>query len=130
MKINLHLDKPDWKFQNLPDVYLPNHEICLCYMYVQLSEDIPNSFVTLSSTLVDRSPCNEMQELASFFNDAYAAKSIIYKPTQFSWYKLQCHQLAESFFELQLEKQPKNLKIEKIYLQLEVRKVCKVSARQ
>ena len=129
MKITVHLNRPDWKFQGLPDIYLPNHEVCLCYMYVKLSQSIENSFVTLASTLVDRSPCNETQELASFYNDAYAADSIIYKPTHLSWYKLQCQHLSESFFELQLEKPHKNLKIEKLYLQLEARKICKVSAR-
>ena len=128
MKINLHLSKPDWTFQNLPDLTLPNYEVCLCYLYVELSESIPNCFVTLSSTLVDRNPRNELQEMASFFNESYHEKSIIFKPTHFSWYKLQCQRLSESFFHLHLEKQPKNLKIEKLYLQLEVRKACKASA--
>ena len=130
MKINLHLNKPDWTFKNLPDLYLPDHEICLCYLYAEVSEPIEGNLVTLSSTLVDRNSCNEMQALATFFNESYFPKSIIFKPTHFSWYKMQCYRIAESVFDLQLEKQHKNLKIEKLYLQLEVRKLCKASARQ
>ena len=130
MKINLHLNNPDWTFQNLPDLYLPDYEVCLCYMYVRLSREVENGLVTLSSTLVDLNSCNEMQELATFYNESYDPKSIIFKPTQFSWYKLQCSRLSESFFKLFIERQHKNTKIEKLYLQLEFRRVCKVSAQR
>ena len=130
MKINLHLDNPDWTFQGLPDIFLPNHEICLCYLYVKVSKAVGNCLVTLSSTLVDRNPSNENQELVTFFNESYFEKSIIFKPTQFSWYKLQCQRLVESFFELRLETPHKNVKIEKLYIQLEARKICKASVQQ
>ena len=124
MKINLHLNKPDWTFGNLPDLYLPDCEVCLCYLYAEVSEPIESCLVTLKSTLVDRNSCNSNRELATFFNESYDPKSIIFKPTQFSWYKMQCNRISQSVFNLQLEKQHKNLKIEKLYLQLEVRKVC------
>ena len=119
------------KISNLPQLYCPDHEICVSYMYVKLSQVIPDTFVTLSSTLVDKSSTNPRQQLVSYYNVSYNMESeaLVYQPTQIAWYKMLSPRISDSFFELQLESEHKNVKIEKIYIQLKIRKVCKDSAR-
>ena len=127
MIINIHESDCGANFGFLPDLYLRNHEVCIGYVHIRLSETIEDSFVTLSSTLVDKNLMNPRQELISFFNISYAYQSrdLIHQPTQFSWYKLQNQTISDSFFNLHLEKQYKNIKIERIYIQLRIRPLCK-----
>ena len=128
MKICLHLHKPDWTFGGLPDLYLPDHEVALTYIYVRLEQPIEDGLVTLSSTSIDCNPSYQQQELISFHNQSYSGITFSFQPTHLSWYNLLCRRISESVFKLQLEKQPDFEKIEKIYIQLDVRKRCKGSA--
>lgn len=130
MIIDFFLDNPEKIFTGLPQAYCSNYEVCVSYLRVKLDEAIPDSFVTLSTTMVDRSPMNPKQQLVSYFNTSYVGQSneIIYQPTQFAWYKILSPSISDSVFELHLEKQHKSVKIEKIYIQLKLRKVCKDSA--
>ena len=131
MIINIHESKCETDFGALPNLYLRNHEVCVAYFHARLSETIEDSFVTLSSTLVDKNQMNPKQELLSFLNTSYTYQSreLVYQPTQLAWYKLQNQTIADSFFNLHLEKPYKNAKIEKIYIQLRVRPVCKASVQ-
>ena len=133
MIVNIHLSEVDTRFNALPDEYLPNHEICLMYMYVKLKQPIDHGLVTLTSSLVDKSTTNPKQELASFYNFSFydlVSDRLVYQPTHLKWYKLQCHSIGDSVFELHTEKQQQNEKIEKIYIQLGFRKICRDSTRQ
>ena len=139
MIINLHLENVDTHFQELPAHYLPNHEVCLLYMYVKLRKPTSHGLVTVASSLVDKSAINLQQELTSFYNYSYydtASDRIVYQPTHPKWYKLQCEHIGDSFIEIITEKplEPENnsndKKIEKIYLQLAFQKICRDSTRQ
>ena len=129
MIIDFYKDSPNRVFTGLPDTWCSNYEVCVSYMRVKLDEPIPDSFVTLSSTMIDRCPRNPKQQLVSYYNTSYIGQSneLIYQPTHFAWYKILSPSVGDSFFELHLEKQHKSVKIEKIYLQLTLRKVCKDS---
>ena len=130
MIVDLHLSNTDFTFGNLPEWYLGeyiDYEVCVSSIYVKLSKPVQNQFITLSSTLVDRSSFNPKQEILSFYTDK--DEIIFHQPTHLSWYKIQCYRISDSVFKLQLEKPHENTKIEKLYLQLRIRKVCKGSVR-
>ena len=140
MIVNLHQENLDLIFGGLPEVKLEDHEVCVSYIYAKLTKPIKYGLVTLSSTLVDKDPKNPKQELASFFTCSWFDTSdyiISYQPTQLVWYKMQCRHIGDSFFQLHLEEQPETeniknrekTKIEKIYIQLQFRKICKDSVR-
>lgn len=133
MIVNIHLTDVDTVFRNIPDEYLPNHEVCLMYLYAKLQTPISHGLVTLASSLVDKSSINPKQQLASFYNYSFydlSSDRIIYQPTQFTWYKLQCEHIGDAVFKLLTEKPLENQKIEKIHIQLAFRKICKGSIRQ
>ena len=130
MIIDIYRENCDFEIRDLPYRRFPGHEVCVANLCVMLSEAINDTFVILSSSMVDCSAFNPEQQLLSFYNASYymESKALVCQPTQLSWYKLQCHNIPKSFFELHLEKPNENLKIEKIYIQLEARKECKASA--
>ena len=119
------------KVANLPELYCPDHEVCVSYMYIKLKDVLPDTFVTLLSTMVDKCSINPRQHLVSYYNYSYNMESeaLVYQPTQFAWYKILSPRISDSFLELQLENKYKNTKIEKLYIQLKIRPACKDSAR-
>ena len=134
MIVNMHLNNIDTTFRDVTDDFLPNHEVCLMYMHVKLRKPISHGLVTLASSLVDRSSTNPKQELASFYNYSFydlSSDRIVYQPTHLKWYKLQCQHIGDAVFELLTEKpletENNQTKIEKIYVQLAFRKICKDS---
>ena len=140
MIVNIHLNNVDTIFRSLPDDFLPNHEVCLKYLYVKLRKPIDHGLVTLATSLIDKSSINPKQELVSFYNSSFydlASDRLVCQPTQLTWYKLQCEHIGDAVFELLTEKQQEieeiettGKTIEKIYIQLAFRKICKDSTRQ
>ena len=107
------------------------------FMYVKLSEPIEHGLVTLTTSLIDKSSINPKQALASYYNYSFydlLSDRLIYQPTQLTWYKLQSEHIGDAVFELLTEKQQETeetgKKIEKIYIQLAFRKICRDSTRQ
>ena len=130
MIIDFFKDSSGRIFTGLPDTYCPNSEVCVSYLRIKLDEAIPDSFVTLSTTMVDKCPRNPKQQVVSYFNSSYIGQSneLVYQPTQFAWYKILSPNISDSFFELHLDSEHQSVKIEKIYIQLSIRKLCKDSA--
>ena len=131
MIIDLHLNNIGLAFGQLPDLYLSDtydYEICIASLYVKFEHPIKDNLIILSSTLVDRSSINPNQALLTLYNDD-ETKNLFHQPTHLSWYKLQCYRIGDSVFNLQLEKQHENTKIEKLHLQLRIRRICKDSVR-
>ena len=73
---------------DLPYLVLERYEICVRSIYAEFDQDIPNTFVTLSTSLVDCNTLNYEREILAFNNNSFFARKIDYTPTHLAWYSL------------------------------------------
>ena len=127
VNVNIHRENCDLEIKDFPYQRFPGHEVCVSSVVIILDQSISDSYVTLTSSMVDRNCFNPEQELISFYNASYygESKALVCQPTQLIWYKMQTDQLSDAVLNLQLEKKYKNVKIEKFYVQLRLRPICK-----
>ena len=121
MLINLWSDSPDGKFNlDLPSLYFrPQQLISVTKLYIIWKEKCKPPMLTLTSTVIDKSPINPMQQLICFGQEK-SSNYIYITPTHKEYYKIQCMEFQASQFNLVNLVKEDLPKIEKIYLQLEV----------
>ena len=66
-------------------------------IYLELNEPIRSCLIDLSSSLVDKSVSNPLQNITTFHQHS-ARKEIFFTPTSNLVYKIQCFSLNEAFF--------------------------------
>ena len=123
MLINLYKKLDHGEFElDFPSIYFkPGQMIAVSEIFIMFHRDKPadSGIYTLSSTLVDKSPCNLKQELLFMLKTHRSHVHIT--PTHKKYYKIQCLELKSSFIKLIDLETDENVKnIHFIYLQLEV----------
>ena len=102
---------------DLPHLYFQSdHYVHVNYILIQWKHQVKNLYGEITTTLIDRTPFNQHQEILKF---AQQNKSnfILFTPTHLSKYKIQCPSLQSSVFNISIsEKQ----EITEIHLQLEI----------
>ena len=125
MLINLYAYPTNNKLEfNLPSIYFKRgQQICvteICGIFDPKREDKDSTLFRLTSTLVDKSPCNLNQELL-FIHQSKHKNFFHVTPTHKCYYKIQCMDLKSSqfnLFDITKEQNLENLLF--VYLQLEV----------
>ena len=121
MLINLYKRLDHGEFElDFPSIYFkPGQMIAVSEIFIMFHKNPDNGLYSLSSTLVDKSPCNLKQELLFIFKTHRSHVHIT--PTHKKYYKIQCLELKSSFIkliDLETDENVKNINF--IYLQLEV----------
>ena len=94
--------------------------VAVTKVWVRLHSKAKEVSTTIKSSLVDKSPVNSNQELV-FCHQRENSRTIFYSPTHLASYKIQCHALHFSVFEIDCSDESGNRpKIEKVYIQLKV----------
>ena len=125
MLINLYAYPKTNKLNfDLPSLYFkPGQQICvteICGILDPKREDKDSFLFRLTSTLVDKSPCNLNQELLFIHQNKHKNYFQI-TPTHKQYYKLQCMDLKSSQFNLiDIAKGQNAENLIFVYLQLEV----------
>ena len=125
MLINLYGQSKNNKIDlKLPSLYFKQgQKICvteICGILDPKREDKDSFLFRLSSTLVDKSPCNLHQELL-FIHQSKHKNYFHITPTHKKWYKIQCLDFKSSqfnLFDIAKDQNIENLIF--LYLQLEV----------
>ena len=118
MIVNIYRENCSLKISNLPYLRLHGYEVCVRSIYAEFYDDVPNGYVTLSSSLVDSSSLNPEQEILSFYNDSYYGKLMYYKQINFAWYPLKTPYIDENTIDFKIA--GSNVKtIKKLHLQIE-----------
>lgn len=99
-----------------PIFFVTKHAVCVTEMAILWKHKVSNVFGTLNSTLIDRCPANQNQQLLLFYQNKGSNFTYI-SPTHPSLYKIQRPSLQSSEFTLTLSEQPE---IEKIWIQLKI----------
>ena len=121
MLINLWSEPDDGTFKfDLPALYFrPRQLVCVTKFYIIWKEKSKPPLLSLTSTLVDKSPINPNQQLICFGQEK-SSNYIYVTPTLKEYYKIQCLDFQASQFDLINLLKEDLPKIDKIYLQLEI----------
>ena len=122
MIINLHgqVKNNEINFDSTQVYFEPNCYVAVTKVYIQFARKFKDVTGYISSSLIDKSPVNPLQELV-FFNQRENSRTVFYSPTHLAQYKIQCPSLQASVFEIYCSDLDENsIKIEKIYLQLQI----------
>ena len=121
MLINLRLiPKNNQLLFDLPPInFDPKQEVCVTQLFIKWEKTVSNPAIILSSSLIDKSICNPMQQLIFVYQKGNS-KFLNFTPTQKLYYKIQCLDLQSSLFQIQNIDNTKLEIIEYIFLQLEV----------
>ena len=122
MIINLHgkVNNDVINFDSTQVYFEPNCYVAVTNVYIQFSRKFKDVTGYISTSLIDKSPINPLQELV-FFNQRENSRSLFYSPTHLAQYKIQCPSLQSSVFEIHCSDLDENsIKIEKVYLQLKI----------
>ena len=85
-------------------------------IYIEFSNPVAKSLIDLSTLLIDKSPGNPHQIIATGFLEK-SSKFFWLTPTSTEMYKIQCHSLEESLFQIHVsDETQKERKIKKIRL--------------
>ena len=100
---------------DLPPLYFQkNHWVHVNYLFIKWSNSVKNLHGQITSTLIDRSPFNNNQEILFFTNKS---NFLLFTPTHVAKYKIQCPCLQSSVFNISLSEKHE---IAEIQLQLKI----------
>ena len=104
-----------------PTLYLNNPSyVAVTQLWISFKSKVREVSGTITSSLVDKSPVNSNQEIV-FFYQRENSRTIYYSPQHLALYKVQCHALHYSVFEIVCSEENGNSpKIDEVYLQLKV----------
>ena len=112
---------------DLPQVYFKQGQIVsVLEINLDYRQSIQNLHGYISSSLVDKSPCNPKQQIFNF-HQTWVSSFTQFTPTHLLYYKIQCLDLNSSVFKIHIftwgksgkQHVRKNL-IERVYLTLQV----------
>ena len=112
---------------DLPQVYFKQGQIVsVLEITLDYRQSIQNLHGYISSSLVDKSPCNPKQQIFNF-HQTWVSNFTQFTPTHLLDYKIQCLDLNSSVFKIHFFTWTKNVKrknvknlIERVYLTLEI----------
>lgn len=110
---------------DLPCIYFSlNQTVKVNQLFIYRQRSIKEIHGYLSSTLIDKSPINQRQQLM-FLYQPEKSRMFFYTPTHPEKYKIQTQNFSSSVFQLHLSEEEKKYvfpgrKKERIYLQLEI----------
>ena len=112
---------------DLPQVYFKQGQIVsVLEITLDYRQSIQNLHGYISSSLVDKSPCNPKQQIFNF-HQTWVSNFTQFTPTHLLQYKIQCLDLNSSVFKIHFFTWTKNIKrknvknlIERVYLTLEI----------
>ena len=112
---------------DLPQVYFKQGQIVsILEITLDYRQSIQNLHGYISSSLVDKSPCNPKQQIFNF-HQTWVSNFTQFTPTHLLHYKIQCLDLNSSVFKIHVFTWTKNVKrknvknlIERVYLTLEI----------
>ena len=112
---------------DLPQVYFKQGQIVSVRdIMLDYRQSIQNLHGFISSSLVDKSPCNPKQQIFHF-HQTWVSNFTQFTPTHLLQYKIQCLDLNSSVFKIHFFTWTKNIKrknvknlIERVYLTLEI----------
>ena len=112
---------------DLPQVYFKQGQIVsVREIMLDYRQSIQNLHGYISSSLVDKSPCNPKQQIFNF-HQTWVSNFTQFTPTHLLQYKIQCLDLNSSVFKIHFFTWTKNIKrkivknlIERVYLTLEI----------
>ena len=112
---------------DLPQVYFKQGQIVSVRdIMLDYRQSIQNLHGYISSSLVDKSPCNPKQQIFHF-HQTWVSNFTQFTPTHLLQYKIQCLDLNSSVFKIHFFTWTKNIKrknvknlIERVYLTLEI----------
>ena len=91
--------------------------VTLEHLYIEFSLKVSNCMIDLSSSLIDKTPGNPHQIIGSTFL-ANSSKYLWFQPSPLRPFKIQCHSLEESLFEILLPEKYKQREISEIRITL------------
>ena len=109
IKDQIEFDSPPLHFQK-------NHWVHVNYLFIQWSDSVKNLHGQITSTLIDRSPFNNNQEIL-LFTQTNKSNFLFFTPTHVAKYKIQCPCLQSSVFNISLSEKHE---IAEIQLQLKI----------
>ena len=112
---------------DLPQVYFKQGQIVsVLEIMLDYRQSIQDLHGYISSSLVDKSPCNPKQQIFNF-HQTWVSNFAHFTPTHLLHYKIQCLDLNSSVFKIHFFTWNKNVKrkniknlIERVYLTLEI----------
>ena len=107
-------------FDEAPVYFESPSFVAVTKVWIRLKSKQKEVSTSIMSSLINKSPTNPKQELI-FFHHRENSRTFEYTPTHLISYKIQCHALHFSVFEIDcLDENENQLKVEKVYLQLKV----------
>ena len=107
-------------FGSSPVYFEASKFVAVTKIWVRLQSKTKEVSVSVKSSLIDKSPINQSQEIV-FLHQRENSRTIFYTPTHLASYKIQCHALHYSVFEIDcFDESGNSPKIEKVYIQLKV----------
>ena len=107
-------------FDSTPVYFDSPSYVAVTKVWIRFKSKQKEISTSITSSLIGKSPVNPKQELI-FFHHRENSRTFEYTPTHLVSYKLQCHALHFSVFEIDcLDENENQPKIEKVYLQLKV----------
>ena len=105
----------------IPMLFLPNPSfIAVTQLWISFKTKVRDVSGTITSSLVNKSPINADQQIL-FFYQRENSRTIHYSPNHLALYKVQCHGLHYSVFEISCSAEDGNKpKIDEVFLQLSV----------
>ena len=112
---------------DLPQVYFTQGQfVSVREIMLDYRQSIQNLHGYISSSLVDKSPCNPKQQIFNF-HQTWVSNFTQFTPTHLLQYKIQCLDFNSSVFKIHFFTWTKNIKrknvknlIERVYLTLEI----------
>ena len=123
MLINIFGKYQDGQLQfDLPSVYFERESIvCVNKLFIKWKQKTNYNALILSSTLVEKSPTNPLQQLLFTHSPRSGSNYTFDTPTHKNYYKIQCLDLQASVFKFtDLEKDLDETFIKKVFIQLEI----------
>ena len=123
MLINIFGKYKDGHLQfDFPSYYFTqNSRICANKIFIIWNQKNKYNSLFLTSSLVEKSPTNPMQQLLFMYPKKTASNYTFASPTHKNYYKIQCQDLQSSVFKIvDLEKNFDESLIKTVYIQLDI----------
>ena len=96
--------------------------MCVRSVYAEFDDDVSNTFITLSTNIVDGGTWNPDHDILAFNNNSFFANKIDYKPTNLTWYRVRTTHMDDRSIDFTIPI-PKIKIMKKLYLQIEFRQI-------
>ena len=111
-------------FDLVPLYFSGDQTVHVNELYMQFSSKLSNLNGFISTSLIDKSPVNQRQNLLFLHQETKNSKQLYYSPTQIAKYKIQTQSLQSATFKIVLFEGTEKVSFRKtsidVYLQLEI----------